>query len=599
MQNKIKDSSLIHILIIIVIGYFLFFLKLGSQDFDYAEAREGQVVLEMHKTGNVILPLRAGTIIPSKPPFFHWLGLIVSRATGSVNEFSIRFPSALFGTLCLIVTYFIGKESFNKRAGFLSSLFLATTTSYLKLSREARVDMTLCFFIVLSILFFILGYKNETRRNLYFVLYFVSSAFATLAKGPVGIVLPSIISLIFLIIRKELKMILRKEILIGILIFTVISFSWYVLAIQKGGKEFFQKQIIKENINRFAGGEGGYGHVHPFYFLLPRSLSFTLPWSIFLPLVICNIYLKVLRKKQKQIFSETEELKGSVNDGKGEFLHKNSFFLIWFLSVLIFFSISASKRTAYLLPLIPAGTILIAVFWDDFLSWEGEKWLKKVVKVFFFFLTIATILASLTIIIAIILYCFNITIPSLLQGQLETRKLRQISFYFSIFYKDINFDLIFSGFSLLWAIYTLWLIKKKGLLKTLYSLIAFILIVTNVICLKYHPVMWGDLFVKDFAIEINQFLRKNDKLYFYNLKENMDLKHNIYNGIIFYTSRHIEDLTYEDISKLKQDELPVYLIAQKKYVNPLIKKGFKIIPVKESKLIDFQYRIFLLKLTET
>jgi len=576
LKSKIIENTWFHILILFVICYTFYFFQLGSQDLYYAEAREGKVVLEMNRTGNIILPLTNGTTIPSKPPFFHWIGLIVSKITGSVDEFSIRFPSAFFGTLGIIITYLLGKEIFNKRVGFLSAIFLATTITYVKLSRGARVDMTLSFFILLSLLFFLLGYKYEHRRKLFFILYFVSASFATMAKGPVGIVLPSIIVFIFLITKKELKiMALRKEVLIGILIFLIISSSWYILALLKGGEEFFQKQIMKENINRFSGGgEGGYGHEHPFYFLFPRVFNVMFPWSLFLPAVIYSFFLKNNREKLKE----------------------NKFFIIWFLSVLIFFSISVSKRAEYLLPLIPAGTILIANLWDDPALWDKRKLLNWLMKIPVFLFTFLAIPSSLIIITSLVLYSFGITIPDMLHNFLKPRDFIQTSFYCSLFYKGFVLNIAVALLGILWAIYTIKLLKGNFLLKSLYSLMVFLLLITNIICIKYHPAIWGNIFVKDFAIEIKKSLNKEDKLYFYNLEKNGDLKHNIYHGLVFYTERHLKDLSDKDLSSIKNQNLPVYLIAENKYFNRLIKQGFKVAVMKESKLIDFQYKLFLVKL---
>ena len=69
------------------------------------EPREAVVVWEMAHGGGLVLPLRNGTEIPSKPPFFHWLGLIASQATGGVSELSTRLPSALLSIATVFVVY--------------------------------------------------------------------------------------------------------------------------------------------------------------------------------------------------------------------------------------------------------------------------------------------------------------------------------------------------------------------------------------------------------------------------------------------------------------------------------------------------------------
>ena len=72
------------------------------------------------------------------------------------NEFTTRLWSTLFGVDGVVIIFFLGKEIFNKRCGFLAGLVPATSLQYLIQSRLALLDVTLSFFISLSFLFFCL-----------------------------------------------------------------------------------------------------------------------------------------------------------------------------------------------------------------------------------------------------------------------------------------------------------------------------------------------------------------------------------------------------------------------------------------------------------
>ena len=63
--------------------------------------------------GGVILPQRAGVEIPSKPLLMHWIAAIVSLVMGSVNEFSVRLPSAGLAIAGVIVCYFYVRRLFD------------------------------------------------------------------------------------------------------------------------------------------------------------------------------------------------------------------------------------------------------------------------------------------------------------------------------------------------------------------------------------------------------------------------------------------------------------------------------------------------------
>src|SRR5438270_5001086 len=86
--------------LLFVIALLAFSWRLGEGPiYRTMEGREALVMQEIARTGNWILPLRNGETIPSKPPLLHWAGVMASHITGSVSEWSVRFPCALFSAL--------------------------------------------------------------------------------------------------------------------------------------------------------------------------------------------------------------------------------------------------------------------------------------------------------------------------------------------------------------------------------------------------------------------------------------------------------------------------------------------------------------------
>ena len=70
----------------------LTFLGAG-EIYQVSEGREGVVVDELLRTGEVILPLRHGSIVPSKPMLNHWVSAAAAWLHGTSDEFSLRLPS--------------------------------------------------------------------------------------------------------------------------------------------------------------------------------------------------------------------------------------------------------------------------------------------------------------------------------------------------------------------------------------------------------------------------------------------------------------------------------------------------------------------------
>src|SRR5581483_6402689 len=91
-----------------------------------------------------------------KPPMYAYLDIVPIKAFG-LNEFGTRFPSAFFGVLTIVATYFLVIEIFGEESqalALLSSLFLAISPWHINLSRAAFEANISSFFIVAGVWFF-------------------------------------------------------------------------------------------------------------------------------------------------------------------------------------------------------------------------------------------------------------------------------------------------------------------------------------------------------------------------------------------------------------------------------------------------------------
>jgi len=169
------------------------------------EPREATVVWEIYTAGEWVLPLRNGHIIPSKPPLFHWLGALVSLAWGEVSELTIRLPSALLAILGVLLTYGVGTALWGVEAGLIAALILTTSFEWIQAARTARVDMILTVCMVIAFLFFLFLYRRHQASRIEALLFFFLLGLATLAKGPVGALLPGLTVGVFLALQRDLS----------------------------------------------------------------------------------------------------------------------------------------------------------------------------------------------------------------------------------------------------------------------------------------------------------------------------------------------------------------------------------------------------------
>ncbi|PIV19746.1 MAG: hypothetical protein COS40_16095, partial [Deltaproteobacteria bacterium CG03_land_8_20_14_0_80_45_14] len=367
----------IQVFILLVFCSLLFILGVGRWDlWNPDEPRYAQVAREMVDRGDWVLMHVNGNTYEDKPPLFFWLIALSSFLWQGFTSFSARFPSAFLSTLTVLLTFFLGKKLYGSRAGFLSALILATSFEFAYLSIRANIDATLTFFTTASLLFFLQWYQSnkveegEKRDNRGLSIYgfYIGMAFATLAKGPVGFILPLLVSLAYLLFQKDWKTIKRMRLLTGMVLFFMIVLSWYLPAVLKGGQNFLNETLLHHTLDRFVKGSS---HIRPVYYYLSNFPVDFLPWFLFLPGAI--VY--------------------GLSKRKGKISKDFLFLLVWFVVIFLFFSFSKGKRAIYLLPLYPAASLLVGRFWDDYLSGSKryssrEIWISLPIYLFiiFFFL---------------------------------------------------------------------------------------------------------------------------------------------------------------------------------------------------------------------
>ena len=118
----------------------------------------------------------------------------------------------------------------------------------------------------------------KRMKGLSFYGYYIGMAFATLAKGPVGFILPLSATLIFLFVQKDWKGFKAMKLFPGILLFMAIVSAWYLPAILKGGKEYLDATLLHHSFDRFAKGSAHIRPIHYYFYNFPLDY---LPWIIF------------------------------------------------------------------------------------------------------------------------------------------------------------------------------------------------------------------------------------------------------------------------------------------------------------------------------
>lgn len=332
------------IAVLLALAGALYFWGLGQLPFyTIGEPREALEVWEEIYTGEWILPMRNGEDLPSKPPLFHWLGGAIALVTGRVDELTSRLPSALLATATVLLVYWFGARRWGAVAGVYAACMLAANFEWIRAARSARVDMVLTTFLTGALIALDEVATAVRPGALALVLLYSCIGLATLAKGPLGIVLPGMVALAYLAWRHDLGRLWRMHLFLGGAFAISLPTCWYALAMWRGGGAFVHKQILVENLLTFFGWTSDPGTPqHSFAYVIPAFFAGFAPWSIFM----LPLGASLLRNRRQ--------------------LEDNRFVypLVWFITVFLFFAIAAGKRTVYILPLYPAAALLLGVWWS-------------------------------------------------------------------------------------------------------------------------------------------------------------------------------------------------------------------------------------------
>ncbi len=366
--------------LLLVLSVAALFINLGGYPlYTKGEPREAVVALDMfrgHSLSSILLPMRAGVEIPSKPLLMHWLIALLALITGGVGEWTVRIPSAILATAAVLCCYGYMLRLFNGTAAILAAMMLLTNFQFLQAAGGARVDITLTFFMEVGFFEFLMIAEGLTQRRM---LLYLALAAAVLAKGPVGVVLPAAAAAVFIAVERRWRLLGRLDLVRGAVVVAVLAGGWYLAATIIGGRAFVDKQILSENVFTYLDHPGiSRGHSHPLYYMPVVLLAGFLPWSVLLPFAAARI-ARIERLRNPRLL----------------------YLVIWFAVVMLFYSFAFSKRGVYLLALYPALAAITGIYLaEEMTAANAPRWLRPLslgMGVFFALAGIGGLAAALVI----------------------------------------------------------------------------------------------------------------------------------------------------------------------------------------------------------
>jgi len=206
---------------------------------------------------------------------------------------------------------------------------------------------------VLGAIAFILRNERRQRPLLMYAFYF-SCAIAFMAKGLLGLAIPGLIALLYLVAARRWALLSDGELRItsGVLVVVAVSLPWYLAMYVRHGSGFTNRLLIHDHINRLASGvHGDKGTIE--YFLTQIGYA-TFPWVALIPAALVVFFWYRTQAR-------------STNDSRSDTV---LFLGLWLLSSFVLFSGMMTKFHHYILPVIIPAAILIGVAMAE---WWGPK----------------------------------------------------------------------------------------------------------------------------------------------------------------------------------------------------------------------------------
>jgi len=245
------------------------------------------------------------------------LQALIYSALG-VSDLTTRLLPVILSMLTVVVVYLLGRELFDQRIGAVAAFLLAINGYAVSLGRLALLDSTMTFFVTLSMLW--LARWTRTGEPKWAYLLAGTAGLAVMAKTPAIFVIP--ISLLIVVVTRRLGNLDLRTVAGSSLAFTV--------CISPAILQFVSDPSLLTTF--FLQGSSRVSMASTTYYI-DKLVTFAGP--IFLVVTILGVAVALVCRK------------------KGDLMC-----LIWVTAVIGFFQAYPLKGFNYILPLIPAASIL-------------------------------------------------------------------------------------------------------------------------------------------------------------------------------------------------------------------------------------------------
>ena len=334
---------------------------------------------EMASSHNLFSMTIGGRPYDDKPFGSYWLILLASKLTGSMSEFTLRLPSVVSYLMTVLLVYVIGRRTVGSPAtAALAAFIYATSFRILYFSREASADAQ----TVLGIAAALLLALEAGEKPRWFILPLIGlvMGLSSLMKGLSGFAAPCFAAFLWCLFVRGFRCLRPIPVLLGAVLFAATLGAPFLIAHAQHGGWHPVERLWSESVGRATSP---YDHKEAWYFYLWNQFELLSPWSVFLPAAIGLWIARVRAQAAKRggyalwMFDQEAE-------------RRRLFPFFCYAAIFLFFTLSGSRRTYYLMPVAPFVSVVLA----QALLEDLPKWALRFERVLFGAFAVAMTLAG-------------------------------------------------------------------------------------------------------------------------------------------------------------------------------------------------------------
>jgi 4-amino-4-deoxy-L-arabinose transferase-like glycosyltransferase len=303
------------------------------------EGRYAEIAREMAASGDWVTPRLNGIKYFEKPALQYWI-TAAAYDTFGVHHWTARLWPALAGCLGVLFIGYVGLCVGGRTLGLYSAAALGGCVWWILNAHVLTLDAGLSFWMSVGMGALIIAQRAEAapdEQRHWMLAAWAALALAVLSKGLIGVVLPGAVLVLYSALTRDWSLWRRLHLVKGTLLFLVIAAPWFVV-VSRRNADFFDFFFIHEHFTRF----------------LTNEAKREAPWWYFVPIFVVGIlpWLAVFTWTAKRSWMDAPAARNGFCWQR--------FALVWSAFIFIFFSLSGSKLSSYILPIFPALALVIA-----------------------------------------------------------------------------------------------------------------------------------------------------------------------------------------------------------------------------------------------